>query len=287
MYQAPLRGIILLLIAAPFFAVSQGEAACSDAHLDLITIPFRKGDCWGYADTSGKIVIEPAFEETGVFRLGRGKIKENGLYGFIDHRGNIVIEPEFSDAGDFEWGIARVTLKGIALTIDRTGVAVNKMPESCCLGSPSTRSHFSTYRKEGKTGAISKVFIRAPNSRKMIRKIDSLPAIYDEIKENYCGIAAVRSGQKWGVIDASGTLVLPFQFDSILFRQPFPLDGGAFYYGKINQGNKWGFIDPKGKVIVPPKYESVEWFDWHVARVMPFGAPPGYIDIHGREYFDN
>lgn len=197
----------------------------------------------------------------------------------------MVIEPKFIHAKDFEWQHARVNLEGKGMTIDRMGIAVHKLPVDRCLGDVSVRKHFNIYRKEGKFGAISKVFARDANSCKIATIIDTIPAVYDAMQENHHGIAAVRSGKKWGVINTSGALILPFDFDSIVFRAPWPIDGGAFYYGKIRQGNKWGFIDSKGKLVVPPKYESVDWFEMYIARVKPFGAPPGYIDTQGREYF--
>ncbi|EDJ0203504.1 WG repeat-containing protein, partial [Campylobacter coli] len=51
----------------------------------------------GFIDKSGKIVIEPIFDDIWDFREGLAGVKLNGKWGFIDKSGKIVIEPIFDD----------------------------------------------------------------------------------------------------------------------------------------------------------------------------------------------
>jgi hypothetical protein len=64
---------------------------------------------WGYADLSGRIVIQPQFSWANHFSEGLAAIHTNERkYGYIDKTGTIVIKPQFDKAGDFIGGIARV-----------------------------------------------------------------------------------------------------------------------------------------------------------------------------------
>ena len=91
--------------------------------------PIRQNGKRGYIDKTGKIVINPEFDDGGSFSEGLawvnigGKLNEHGgvkggKYGYIDKTGNIVINPQFDVAGDFSDGLAIVSGGGsMALSI--------------------------------------------------------------------------------------------------------------------------------------------------------------------------
>jgi len=61
-----------------------------DARLpDLI--PFRKGNLWGYSDSTKKTIIEPQYESAEFFAFGRAVVKKNGKFGVIDAQGKTVL----------------------------------------------------------------------------------------------------------------------------------------------------------------------------------------------------
>ncbi len=80
---------------------------------------------WGYADASGKVVIEPRFESANQFSGGLAAVKKNGKWGYINKTGKLVIEHRFEFARPFTSGAAWVSLGSIAhdrcVLIDRTG----------------------------------------------------------------------------------------------------------------------------------------------------------------------
>ena len=59
-------------------------------------IPYRKGNKWGYCDSTKKIIIPCKYEEANFFEHGLGKIKLNGKYGMINGKGKIIIKPKYS-----------------------------------------------------------------------------------------------------------------------------------------------------------------------------------------------
>jgi len=79
---------------------------------------------WGYIDRSGRIVINPQFEEAGDFAEGLARVKTGGKWGYIDRTGRFLINPQFEEAGDFSQGLARVKLGGKWGYVDRKGVVL-------------------------------------------------------------------------------------------------------------------------------------------------------------------
>lgn len=78
----------------------------------LIRITSGKGFSvkWGFADTTGKIVIAPQFEWAHDFSEGLAAVRVGvrGKWGYIDKTGAVVIKPQFDEAHKFIGGIARV-----------------------------------------------------------------------------------------------------------------------------------------------------------------------------------
>jgi hypothetical protein len=57
------------------------------------------------------MIIEPQFEEAGIFSEGLAAIEINGKWGYIDKSGKLVIEPQFTDAWNFSEGLAPVKVR--------------------------------------------------------------------------------------------------------------------------------------------------------------------------------
>jgi len=55
----------------------------------------------GYMDMTGKVIIEPLFDNGLNFKNGFAIIEQNGKMGFINTTGKIVIEPKYTRVGDF------------------------------------------------------------------------------------------------------------------------------------------------------------------------------------------
>ena len=63
---------------------------------------------YGFIDKSGKVVIEPQFDDADLFSEGLVLVEKDGKWGFIDKSGKVVIEPQFDDAEPFSEGLAKV-----------------------------------------------------------------------------------------------------------------------------------------------------------------------------------
>lgn len=116
---------------------------------------------------------------------------------------------------------------------------------------------------------------------------------FEEMQDDFLtkdSFVRVKSNSKWGVIDASGKVRIPFNNQEInkygdrLYEIRVGLGGrdsrglvdsnnnivvpigiyGNFYYYKefaiiITLDNKYGAMDKHGAVIIPPIYDSIEW----------------------------
>ena len=63
---------------------------------------------YGFIDKSGKVVIEPQFDNVSAFSEGLAKVEKDGKWGFIDKNGKVVFEPQFDFVFDFSEGLAKV-----------------------------------------------------------------------------------------------------------------------------------------------------------------------------------
>ncbi|MDY5625469.1 MAG: WG repeat-containing protein, partial [Eubacteriales bacterium] len=84
-------------------------------------IPFLENSLWGYKNTSGEIVILPAFSAANEFDGNVAFAAKDGLYGLIDRSGAWIAEPAWSSVSDFAEGMAAVEKDGKWGYIDASG----------------------------------------------------------------------------------------------------------------------------------------------------------------------
>ena len=82
---------------------------------------FEKQGDFGYINAEDKVVIEPQFECAMSFSEGLASVTKDGKCGYIDKEGNVVIDYRFDTATAFEDGTARVKLDGNWNVIDKQG----------------------------------------------------------------------------------------------------------------------------------------------------------------------
>lgn len=78
----------------------------------LVGYPFFEGMApvsnkqfkFGYIDSTGKMVIEPQYDEGKRFSEGLASVNINGKIGFIDKNGDFIIRPTFAFSQDFQDG---------------------------------------------------------------------------------------------------------------------------------------------------------------------------------------
>jgi hypothetical protein len=82
---------------------------------------------WAYIDRTGRIIIEPKFDEASSFSDGIAAVCignpnfNKGKWGYIDTSGNYVMDPQFTSAGDFKHGLATAKIPGWTGYINKEG----------------------------------------------------------------------------------------------------------------------------------------------------------------------
>lgn len=82
---------------------------------------FYKGGKWGYKDESGKVAIEPLYDEAYNFSEGLAGVEIGEKVGFINTSGEMVIPAIYDSVTSFKEGLASVTLNDKCAYIDKEG----------------------------------------------------------------------------------------------------------------------------------------------------------------------
>ncbi|WP_169513158.1 WG repeat-containing protein [Hymenobacter aerophilus] len=254
----------LLLLLSVLLLPLSAWAQAAEARL----VPFRQGRQWGYADRRGRLVLPARYDEAGPFADELAWVRVGSLYGYIDGAGNPVTPVQYTRAGNFQSNQALVELNGETFAIDPAG---RRLPPAE-VADPADEDPL----EQGD-------LVRGPDGKVGFRftvGTARIPAIYDEIKDNYNGLLLVRQGEKWGVLDSRGKLVQPVQYDSV--RR-----GGSPLLPAVRHNGRWGYLGPEGRRLIEPRYLRAAPFFGGVARVQTPSGAVGYIDTEGREFWED
>ena len=267
----------------------------SDVASNLNLIPYRKGNLWGYCDSSKKIIIKPQFQEVGFFKAknnivsAEGKINDKDIMIFQDGsyventRGMYVISLM---GGSFQAPFVRYTTDSSFIFGKKHGFEYNSYTQqirispaySFCHGVFSSKSGKEFYavvtRKEtGKAGIVdSKGNIVLPFEYKYLRLIDS---------EKQVLIA--KKGRKYGLIKFKDKILYPFELDS--------LDEPAHGLMLAQKAGYYGYINPQGQIVVDFKYiEASSFGTFPATGPFAFVSKNAYynffINTKGVEFFE-
>jgi hypothetical protein len=192
---------------------------------------------WGFADTKGKVVIEPRFFSVRNFSEDLCAVLDStGKYGYINKKGEYAITPQFDRARDFHKGLAIVELDNKYGVVDKNGKYVIN-PQ---FKSMAADGELFIVEQDGKTGwcdAGGKYVIN-PQFR------HAYP---------FCGsnLAPASSGDNWGYIDKKGAYVINPQFS-----EATPFSGNVAI---VESGNQYGMIDKAGKYVANPQFKKIHF----------------------------
>jgi hypothetical protein len=173
----------------------------------------KVGEKWGFADETGKIVIQAIFDEAKEFSEGMAAVRVGEKWGYVDRAGTIVIEPRFMGASFFFGGLAKVELapheNGF---IDKQGNMVFVVPNG-----------FSVWAHDFSEGLVAytgKWDSTTPGRRPGYRYgyLDTtgkvaIEAQFDVVRRFSEGLAMAKIEDKWGYIDKKGNWVIRPRFE--------------------------------------------------------------------------
>jgi hypothetical protein len=215
-------------------------------------------------------------------------VKLHGNYGYINNKGEVVIDPIYRQAFEFHEGRAFVSLKeGGNAFIDKTGRIVCKekgisqnfnvlIKEGfICVSDKVGVSYKSGYMNRNGKLVIPFSFDRADDFQNGFAAVCMYdPQLSSEDERMEAGDREMEKRERWGFIDNTGKLVVPFQYSTVYNFS----DGLALV---IDRKNKYGFVDVTGKEIITCQYEHALSFSEGKAAVLINGKW-GYIDRSGK-----
>jgi len=239
---------------------------------------------WGVLDRNGIIIIPFEYDKIEVFVDNKAIAQKNKKWGVINTNGDETIPFEYDKIEPFVDGKANVLLGNKRGVIDEVGRIVTENAQITEKGIKGIR-----FEKWGVCTANDDIII---------------PFVYDYIDDFVDCVAKVKLGEKtglinfngeilieeqsviknglikgrklgqWGICTKEGEVVVPFTYDRI---EDF-VDDKA----KIKKWDSWGYIDINGNEIIPTEYDIIEDFVDGRAKVK-CGDYWGYIDINGKE----
>lgn len=241
----------------------------------------------GFADKTGKVIIDYQFDYVGQFSEGLcwvcKKEPDNGI-GFIDETGKLVIDYQFDWPGehnpsDFHEGLCPVMVDGsreIFSYIDKTGKVafpgVYSYEADFCEGLAGVTEVVSTDPYVTRSGYIDK-------TGKFVIEVEHAGSYCERFHD---GVAKIT---KYGVptyfIDKQGNKL--FELDE-RFKYVEYSEEGTW---RVYDGEHFGFIDNTGKLIVPCKYEARGTFSEGLSPVQDKnGGKWGFVDKEGHSTFE-
>ncbi|HNI06325.1 MAG TPA: WG repeat-containing protein [Flavobacteriales bacterium] len=240
-----------------------------------------RNDVFGAIDVSGRIVVPFEYEWIERFGAPLVRARRNGKMGLINEKGEEKLVAEHGYVGPFSQGLALVVDKGRCGYVDTTGAFVipqrYEMPE----GTPPAWGDFqyglARAMSGGKAGIIDKggnwvvqpvwADIGPPEARVLTLKKKNRWILadhggralgksdHDAVREFRSGFATVRTGDRYGLVDSTGALVLPVKY-------PFLGDvSKGLLIAADPESGLLGIISTSGTVRVPFAYDAIEFVD--------------------------
>ena len=197
---------------------------------------------------------------------------EDVRQGAIDIYGNIIVPFEYDSIGTFHQGLVAVTRGGMVGFIDEFGELVIPLSYGT-LGARAGGDEWSGTWTTSRSGGFS-------NGLAVISETNWV--------DNHWGGDEPFSYRRnrFGLIDKTGNVILPFEYDFIFPFSEGLASVGMFVESYFNNWNYWayryafGVIDMYGNLAIPLEYNWIEPFSEGVA-VARIGRQSGLIDTAG------
>lgn len=210
----------------------------------------------GLIDTHGKVLLEPTYRAAEPFANGFAAVARDGKWGFIDASGALVVPTRYDWVAPFgRHGVAKVLLHP-----GRDPMS----PDVKSLGYGFVDSHGKVVldKDDYDDADDFQDAMDQPLARVTRGGRTAYVDLHGQVALGWFeagtlfgrdGLAAVKTGGKFGYIDRSGRFVI-----APAYERAERFDGDAL--AVVMQGGKWGMVDHAGKVVVPFEYERLAAF---------------------------
>ncbi|MGX7666504.1 WG repeat-containing protein [Flavobacterium pedocola] len=239
---------------------------------DLLKV--KSGEKFGLVTRDNRIVVPAEFEHISVLgkllRVVKGNSETNRKFGLYNHDGKMVIPVEYdwitdSDTPDSKLIILKKNKEFVNfLDAGNNLIFAEGLSEyGYILNQENLLNPFSYSNKKNLLfvkDIKGKIGIFEEFSKKLV-----VPIIYDavlqrfEIKKNT--YISIRKGNKVGLIDEMGQIVIPFKYDTInldFLRHNYENESDNSPIVVVSDGNKFGAVDLKNNIVIPFEYKDLK-----------------------------
>jgi len=253
-------------------------------------VRFEEQGKFGFKDKTGRIVIEPTYDDAGDFAfglapvnlgakrvvLGPGGHRTGGKWGYINEQGKVIVPLALTYAREFSDGLAQVFDEEGVRFIDTGGRTVLTVAGAEQAGDFSEGiAPVYVYRSVQGKGWQTSFFNRKGE------KVFSVDGYAEEFHEGLAVLTVRDKGDpeagKYGFIDRTGKVVIAPQF-----AEAFDFSEGlaAVRTEKTTvyrMGDHWGYVDRTGRYAISPRFNQAGPFVNGVALVHVGGE---IISVH-------
>lgn len=188
----------------------------------------------GFCDSTGKVMIAPAYAEAEEFSEGYALVQRNDLYGYINKAGKTKIEFQYTEASGFVNNVAIVQKDKKYFVIDYS----NKILSARYDDIADFSEGMAIVKKNNLFGAIN------INGQEIIK-----PS-FDMISDFSEGLAVFLKNGKYGFADKQGFVAIAPLFDWV---SPFRDGQARAQFNKL-----FGVINRKGDFMIPPAFDLID-----------------------------
>ncbi|MDR1718657.1 MAG: WG repeat-containing protein [Dysgonamonadaceae bacterium] len=227
---------------------------------------------WGVINKQGEVVVPFIYDVISEFSEHLAAVIKDNKIGFVNEKGEEVIPPQYNKINEEDIKIIDYTRE--------ISCAIKDDPKSKQAYTPIAKPEwYNLYRFVDGTAWVylsrDKEFLLIDKSGQRVSNetvianeihdglllclhnkkykflvgesylsgetVEAFPAAYDDAKPFHNGLAEVRQGDKWGVIDTLGNVVVP-----VVYKIPSPnrsLGGGIFNFDKTLSDITYGALD--------------------------------------------
>jgi hypothetical protein len=228
-----------------------------------LRIPVETEEGYILVDREGQSLDCGPYEDIAPFSEGMARVEKDGLIGYIDLHGEEVVPCRLEDAYDYSSGLAIVEEGGLFGALDRSGryVIPTQFDE---LGRPG--SGLIPFRVDSIGGYLDYNGQLQDWSYQFVSCGD-----FNE------GYAVAETVQGWGMIDTSGTAVVPFEYDWV--------DAYSGIQVRVRRDSWFGLYQVGDSLLTDLDYQGIGLLR-NGKRLVAKDGLYGYLDEQGKQVID-
>lgn len=213
---------------------------------DLIAFDYE--GAWGLADSDGKFLTDPVYDEIGYFNGSYAVITQNGKRGIIDERGKVVVEPEWDDITLYKSSasVCKNNRWGVITDIDSGELAV-KPSYDYIMGFGDYG--YACFERNGKFGIMDK-----EGNEIVPARYDNILSTSRSLDKGYFLLESGDGPYNSGIVDGRGRVIIPTDH----YVQP-GADGEKLNL-VLTPSGKWGFANDRGQFVIDAQFDNAAPF---------------------------